>query len=185
MSDDIRIAKRRVPLPALMERLGLADHAKKSALCPFHEDQHNSFSVWQKDGTWLWKCHVGCGQGDEITFLEKHKTVSRAAAIKVFLEMAGVNGTTAIKAKSDLAFDWHTCVDAFTNKHLERLAAWRGYSPEFCSWLKQCGLIGLCEGRVACSVRNAGCCRSGTLPRKRRLLAILSARRKSSSANYR
>ena len=38
MSDDIRIAKRRVPLPALMERLGLADHAKKSALCPFHEE---------------------------------------------------------------------------------------------------------------------------------------------------
>jgi len=57
-------AKRRLPLPALMHRLGLGDHAKKSARCPLHDDQHNSFSVWQEDGIWFWKCHAGCGGGD-------------------------------------------------------------------------------------------------------------------------
>jgi len=38
--DDLRWkideAKRRLPLPALMARLGLGEHAKKSALCPLH-----------------------------------------------------------------------------------------------------------------------------------------------------
>jgi DNA primase len=72
MIDDIAEAKRRLPLPALMHRLGLGEQAKKSARCPFHDDKHNSFSIWQnKDGLWSWKCHAGCGQGDEITFLEK------------------------------------------------------------------------------------------------------------------
>ena len=42
-------AKEILALPGLMRRLGLGDHAKKSAPCPFHDDQHNSFSVWQKE----------------------------------------------------------------------------------------------------------------------------------------
>ena len=37
MSDDIQEAKRRVPLPVLMHRLGLGQHAKKRAFCPFQD----------------------------------------------------------------------------------------------------------------------------------------------------
>ena len=71
MNDDIAEAKRRLPLPDLMRQIGLGEHAKKSAHCPFHDDKHNSYSTWQNDdGLWSWKCHAGCGQGDEITFLE-------------------------------------------------------------------------------------------------------------------
>ena len=44
---DIAIAKRRLPLPTLMHQFGLREHAKKSARCPFHKDQHNSFSVYK------------------------------------------------------------------------------------------------------------------------------------------
>jgi hypothetical protein len=40
-------AKRLLPLPQLLERLGLGAHAKKSALCPLHDDKHPSFSVFQ------------------------------------------------------------------------------------------------------------------------------------------
>ena len=36
--DDLAEAKDRLPLPALLHRLGLGEHAKKSALCPFHDD---------------------------------------------------------------------------------------------------------------------------------------------------
>jgi DNA primase len=122
---DIGEAKRKLPLPSLMQRLGLTEHGKKSARCPFHEDRHNSFSVWQKDGVWFWKCHAGCGEGDEINFLEKHRTVSRGDAIKLYLEMAGVNGATPNKARLSVAFDWRSCVKAFTDKHIERLAEWR------------------------------------------------------------
>src|SRR5947199_9462733 len=98
MNRDISEAKQWLPLPALLQRLGLAEHAKKSARCPFHDDKHNSFSVWRNDaGLWLFKCHAGCGEGDEITFLEKNRSVSNSDATKLFLELAGVNGATQAK----------------------------------------------------------------------------------------
>src|SRR4030095_7598871 len=150
----IEEAKQRLALPDLMVRLGVGERAKKSAKCPFHEDRHNSFSVWQKNDVWFWKCHSGCGEGDEINFLEKHRTISRGDAIKLYLEMAGVNGATPNRAKLSVAFDWRSCVEAFTDKHVERLAAWRGYSHEFCSWLKQKGLVGLYDGGHALSVHE-------------------------------
>ena len=48
-------AKLRLPLPELMRQLGLGEHAKKSAHCPFHNDQRKSFSVFQDwDESWYW-----------------------------------------------------------------------------------------------------------------------------------
>ena len=72
MNRNIASAKQRLPLPTLMDRLDLGKHAKKSAKCPFHDDRHTSFSVFQKDGLWFWKCFASCGHGDEIDFLEKN-----------------------------------------------------------------------------------------------------------------
>jgi CHC2 zinc finger len=83
-------AKRRLPLPELMAREGLGEHAKKSAHCPFHDDEHKSFSVWQRDGSWFWKCHAGCGEGDEIMFLREWKGLSSSKAMSLYLDMAGV-----------------------------------------------------------------------------------------------
>jgi hypothetical protein len=36
-------AKVALPLPDLMHLLGLREHAKKTAHCPFHEDKNRSF----------------------------------------------------------------------------------------------------------------------------------------------
>jgi hypothetical protein len=142
MNSDIAEAKRRLPLPDLMRRLGLSEHAKKSAHCPFHDDKHNSFSIWQNpDGLWSWKCHAGCGLGDEITFLEKHHNISNSNAIKLFLSMA---------------FDWCVCVQALTDKHAEYIAKWRGYSLSFVKELKDKGQIGIYKGLVAFPVHNNG-----------------------------
>lgn len=85
-------AKRRLPLPALMRQLGYNEkHIRKTALCPFHSDEHPSFSVFQsKNGKgWQWKCHAGCGYGDEIALLVKHFNISRPEAIRRYLDMAG------------------------------------------------------------------------------------------------
>src|SRR5438876_9600655 len=115
MNGDIAEAKRRMALPALLHRIGLGEHAKKSARCPFHDDKHNAFSVWKNgSGLWFWKCHAGCGEGDEITFLEKHEGLSNGQAIRRYLELAGVKGATppAPKAaststsESPLVVDW-------------------------------------------------------------------------------
>jgi len=83
-------AKRRLPLPELMAREGLGDRAKKTAHCPFHDDEHKSFSVFQgKDGWWHYKCFAGCGDGDEIMFLRKVKGLPLTEAMSLYLEMAG------------------------------------------------------------------------------------------------
>src|SRR5690242_9765112 len=85
-------AKRRLPLPRLLVQLGLGHHARKSARCPFHDDRKNSFSVYQnEDGVWCWKCHAGCGSGDEINLLEKTRILSRRDTIRLYLELAGID----------------------------------------------------------------------------------------------
>jgi hypothetical protein len=91
-------AKRRLPLPELMAREGLSEHAKMSAHCPFHDDEHKSFSVWQKDASWFWKCHAGCGEGDEIMFLREQKGLSSTKAMSLYLEMAGFPPLVAPKS---------------------------------------------------------------------------------------
>jgi len=168
MNRDIAEAKRRLPLPALMHRLGLGAHAKKSAKCPFHDDQQNSFSVWQRqDGSPRFKCHAGCGEGDEITFLELHHRISNTEATKLFLEMAGVERLAPLvpkrrapverlvpKRRLTSTLDWPACVQALTEKQLEQLAAWRGYSIEFCHWLKENGFVGLYDGCIAFPVHD-------------------------------
>src|SRR4029077_15620426 len=136
--------------------------AKKSARCLFHDDKHNSFSVWKNGvGLWFWKCHTGCGQGDEIDFLARYKNISKSDAIKLFLEMAGVakpGGGQLQDRRSNnecrgLIY-WQRGVDAFTDKHVEQLAEWRGYSIEFCFGLKQSRLIGLYENCTAFPVHD-------------------------------
>jgi putative DNA primase/helicase len=157
----IEEAKQRLPLPLLMRQLGLGERAKKSARCPFHHDRNPSFSVFQIDGSWFYKCHACGATGDEINFLEKHNSISPSDATKLYLEMADVahaHATQTPGRKSSRGhsepFDWQRCVDAFTEKHIERLAEWRGYSREFCAWLKHSGLVGLHEGHIAFPVRD-------------------------------
>ena len=87
----IDLAKKLMPLPKLMKLLNDDDAAERSALCPFHDDTRPSFSVFQGDGgKWFWKCHAGCGHGDEIDYVEVKFDISRADAIREFLDLAGV-----------------------------------------------------------------------------------------------
>jgi DNA primase len=82
-----------------MTKLGLGEHAKKSAHCPFHDDEHKSFSVFQgDDGFWHWKCHALCGEGDEIMFLSKRKGLSLTKAMNLFLDMAGFSASRPLRS---------------------------------------------------------------------------------------
>ncbi len=152
-------AKRRLPLPTLMQQLGFGAHANKSALCPFHDDHHNSFSIYQKDDSWRWKCHAGCGYGDEIDFIELAEKLPRAAAIARFLALAGQSsdtpGSVPPPAQARTRFDWASCISLLPQKRLEDLASWRAYSIKFCQWLKEAGLIGLYDGQIAFPVHDS------------------------------
>jgi CHC2 zinc finger len=91
--------RRRLPLHQLLSRLGLGEHAKEGAHCPFHDDEHKSFSVFKgNDGCWHWKCFAGCGEGDEIIFLSKLKALSLTEAINLYLSMASFPARTRRKS---------------------------------------------------------------------------------------
>jgi CHC2 zinc finger len=135
-------AKQRLPLPELMARLGLGDHAKKSALCPFHDDEHKSFSVFQgKGGFWFWKCHAGCGEGDEILFLRKLKGLSMTDAMSLYLDKAGFPPSRrsksreypeSLRSRESLGFPEYPVSSVFNGqgleKELEGLAARNAYT---------------------------------------------------------
>ena len=126
-------AKQSLPLSALMAQFGFGDRAKKSARCPFHEDSSASFSLYVgDDGEERWKCFAGCGQGDAIDFLAKHRGLSNADACREYLRLAGVTPPPASPASSPPApaappsFDWPSCVIALTPDDRHKLAGWRG-----------------------------------------------------------
>jgi hypothetical protein len=99
-------AKCRLPLPDLMRELRYSEkHIGKTALCPFHDDQHPSLSVFQgKDGFWHYKCFVCDSQGgDEIAFLVKHFNISRREAIRRYLDMAGLPASRPPKSHDSLS----------------------------------------------------------------------------------
>jgi hypothetical protein len=57
---------------------------------------------------------------------------------------------------NEQTFDWRSCVDAFTDKHVEQIAKWRGYSVEFVKQLRDKGQIGIHDGLFAFPVHNDG-----------------------------
>jgi putative DNA primase/helicase len=105
------------PVENLVERL----HAKCSgkgwiAKCPAHDDQKPSLSINEgADGRALVKCHAGCSTDDVLATLG----LTRRDLFPATLQRQSGNG-----ARSTL--NWRGCVEAFTDKHLERLAKWRG-----------------------------------------------------------
>ena len=157
-------AKQRLPLTALMMQLGFGERAQKSARCPFHEDSSASFSLYLgEDGEERWKCHAGCGQGDVINFLAKHRGLNNADACREFIHLAGIippppSQSLLPKSAPSLTpspFDWQRCVAAFTVEHRQKLATWRDYTPEFVDWLHQQSLIGVFDGdRIAFPVHD-------------------------------
>jgi DNA primase len=97
----------------------MGDRAKKHAFCPFHDDKRNkSFSVFQDQAPprpykWYWKCWAGCGEGDEITFLEKLFGIDNATATRKFIELARDWNKRAdrIVRNEIAANDWPTAGD--------------------------------------------------------------------------
>jgi hypothetical protein len=170
-------AKSCLPMPGLLAKIGLGDRAKKSALCPLHEEKRPSFGIFKGDnGQWHFKCHSCGAGGDEIEFLEAYEKLSQEDAIHRYLDLAGVNGAAPRSTTPDwqpgkqasAALDWQRCVEAFTDKHVALLVQWRGFSPEFVRELHGKKLIGTYQGRCAFPIQNNGsinachCCEFGT-----------------------
>jgi Toprim-like/CHC2 zinc finger len=179
---DIAEAKRRLPLPTLLHRLGLGEHAKKSARCPFHDDKNNSFSVYQNaNGNWRWKCHTGCGAGDEIDFVVRLRNAATSEACRAYVDLAGVNrnATTActnqerqnkrMSKPSNCAGDINLSTDegcrqvcamidrlATDDQLLDRIAKARDWKKETIKQIALEGYLGWHNGKVA-FIYDTGC----------------------------
>ena len=64
----------------------------------------------------------------------------RAPASTLRLRSSPPGAPSEREDASEPPFEWQKCVNAFTKEHSEQLKKWRGYSIEFCSWLKENGL---------------------------------------------
>jgi hypothetical protein len=166
-NDRLAEAKRRLPLSRYLAENGLGDHARKSAKCPLHDDGSNSFSLYVgEDGEERWKCFAGCGGGDVVDFLARHRGLSNADACREFNKLAGVTDSAppssfrlvqASPAKSSDSgppFDWPACVRDFTADQAERFAKWRSLTLAFVLWLLARQLIGLFRGKLAFPVTD-------------------------------
>jgi len=156
----IQECKQRLPLPQLMANLGFGEFSKRSCRCPFHEDQTASFSVFPVENRWGWKCHAGCGEGDEVDFIKKAKGVDTREAIRLYRELVGgfpvsSSAATPAPAKTNSSTEpvndvvWQRCVEAFDDDAANDLSVARGYSLRIIYELKSSGLIGLLRGRIA------------------------------------
>ena len=72
----------------MLEQLGDWELCVEDRLCPFHDDNSPSFSVFAQGEHQYWKCHAGCGAGDQINYLELKFSLNRGEALRLFLEMA-------------------------------------------------------------------------------------------------
>ena len=95
MPGDFDTVKERVDIAQVIEEHGV--HLKKSGrgftgLCPFHNEKTPSFHV--NPDTRSYKC-FGCGKsGDIFTILEEIDGLTKAEALKVLAERAGVELTS-------------------------------------------------------------------------------------------
>lgn len=149
---NISEAKARLPLPELMSKLGMDAIAKRSAKCPFHEDSNASFGIFPKGSDWYWKCHAGCGGGDEITFLEKIYSESQKSAIQRFKDLASDRPVNEAVSSVKTLFEgdkpseprsvaYPSDMRAPTREQIQEIAALRNLSEEPVAWLAHAGVL--------------------------------------------
>jgi putative DNA primase/helicase len=139
-----------------VEKIAARFNARKSgagwmARCPAHEDREPSLSIQPgRNGTTLLKCHAGCSIDEVVAAVGLHTRDLFSDSMRLPAAIAPHKSAPLEK------FDWDRCVAGMTEKHVEQIATWRGYSPEFVKQLRVQGLIGIHRGLVAFPVHNNG-----------------------------
>lgn len=134
-----------------VSRLGAKGKPRKTlsgwqCCCPAHEDKSPSLSVADGDkGGVVLKCFAGC-TADAVC-------VAAGLTVKDLMPPRPTPAP-AVQAKpaasvQKISLDWTTCVAAFTDTKVQKLAAWRGYSVEFVRWLAARDVIGIFDHKIA------------------------------------
>jgi DNA primase len=65
------------------------DGREYKGLCPLHEEKTPSFTCFEKDGVWLWRC-FGCGKsGNSIQLVQECDKISFSEAVEKMTQMLG------------------------------------------------------------------------------------------------
>jgi len=139
--------KEALPLPALMQLVGDGTRCKTQAKCPFHEDSSPSFSCWRSQGKWRWKCHSGCGTGDELDYVKLKFGLNTRQAVAAYSEMAesgNVAGTSVkpiqLEPSTPTPYTRPSCVSA-SDPLLNTLSRNRPYGLEGLKWARDEGVL--------------------------------------------
>ena len=146
LGDQVQEAKQRLPLPDLLDRLGLSEHAKKSCRSPLREDRNPSWGIFEEDGIWLWK-DLGTGDcGDEVTFVERLQNCSTADAMRRYCQMAGIDAPPI--AKPEPSRRGEPIFPEFKepqDEDIEALSVLRNVSPKAINAALDAGLLFFCK----------------------------------------
>jgi hypothetical protein len=111
----------------------------------------------------IWHCNDCDVLGSVIDWLMHEKNVTADEAMRELgggrndeKPRAASTSTEQAKKISPAKFDWPKCVAAMSDKHIEHIAEWRGYPPEFVRELRDKAFIGIHNGLVAFPVENGG-----------------------------
>jgi len=122
--------------------------------CPLTEhNKRNHTCVTVDPRKQVWHCNDCNVGGSVIDWLMLERGIGAVEAMRIL----GGNCTTRMpRTEEAAAFDWGKCVAAFSDKRIERLARWRGYTNEFVRWLKENSLTGIYDGKPATPVVQNG-----------------------------
>ena len=160
IKDQIRLAKERIPLRAVLEREGIELKRLGAALvccCPFHNEATPSMHVHDEAGGGWFKC-FGCdAKGDVITYLQ----LRHGGSVKDALErLTGNRPVTHLPAPAprkeakpeviveplddEAMFAWEAACSRLStdSEELERWASWRGIRRPVIEWAARQGLCG-------------------------------------------
>jgi len=151
---DIETLKQKLNLPALMDALGYGDCAKPLCSSPFREDRNPSWGIKEEDGRWFFNDFATNEGGDEIDFIKQALNLDTKAAIAKYKELAGVIEPRVVLEDKPSRIDWTVAKASFKPAHHERLSEWRGYSPEFVTWLHENSLVGVVQGQLAFPINH-------------------------------
>ena len=149
MDIDIDELRAVMPLPRLLEALGLEESVKKSTRSPLRHDKVPSFSVFEFQGRHFWKDHGNTDKGDELDFLKHFYGMDFKQALVKWCELSGKRMDEEKFVKQE---NFGSCFEHDSEGHskvVRGLAEWRGYSESTCRWLvdhRHVGLhpLGLC-----------------------------------------
>jgi hypothetical protein len=140
---EIEEMKDRLPMPALMDRLGYGvEYQRRSCCSPFREEKRPSFGIFMHEGRWFWKDHGVGESGDEVTMIMKSRGFDKRQAIEFYGNLVG--------AKDELK---KTGAKRLDSEDTGLIALTRGYKPSTVELLAEREFLFSVKGNIALPVK--------------------------------